>query len=194
MTRPRTEWDGRMIVPGPSRCGPYDCTVSMTFPGAKQAGPLRPECRNERPFTMRGDRSEATVSARKSFVSPLLRRPGGGWALQNERTGTIVASRIETAFDSASRRRGLLGRDGLEQGSALIIAPCNSVHMFFMRFAIDVAFVDREGVVRKTYHSLRPWRIGGALRGWAAVELPSGTLARTNTCAGDRLGVSDPTV
>jgi uncharacterized membrane protein (UPF0127 family) len=71
----------------------------------------------------------------------------------------------------------------------MLIAPSNAVHTFFMRFAIDVAFVTREGRVVKTYTALPPWRIAGAFRAYAAVELPSGTLTRSETIAGDTLAI-----
>jgi uncharacterized membrane protein (UPF0127 family) len=56
-----------------------------------------------------------------------------------------------------------------------------------MRFAIDVAFVAKDGRVLKVCHAMRPWRMAAALRGFAVVELPDGVLARTQTRAGDRL-------
>ena len=69
----------------------------------------------------------------------------------------------------------------------MLIAPSNAVHMFFMRFAIDIAFVTREGLIVKAVHTLRPWRIAAAFGAFAAVELPAGTLARCDTIAGDTL-------
>jgi uncharacterized membrane protein (UPF0127 family) len=75
-------------------------------------------------------------------------------------------------------------------GSALILAPCTSIHTFFMRFPIDVAFVDRQGVIVKITTNLRPWRIAVALRGYAVVEMPAGTLTATSTKAGDTVQLS----
>jgi uncharacterized membrane protein (UPF0127 family) len=124
-----------------------------------------------------------------SFLSPLLRGDAAPYRLENVRTGTVVAERLLTAFDSPTRRKGLLGRDSLPEGTALIIAPCNAVHTFFMRFAIDVAFVTREGRVLKVRAAVRPWRMTAALRAFAVVELPAGALALTNTVAGDILAV-----
>jgi len=121
-----------------------------------------------------------------SFLSPLLRDPAGR-RLLNDRTRRVVAAQILTAFDSASRRTGLLHRDSLPEGSALIIAPSNAIHTFFMRFDIDVAFVAKDGRVVKVRSAVPPWRMSGALRAYAVVELPAGTLVRTETRAGDRL-------
>jgi len=60
--------------------------------------------------------------------------------------------------------------------------------MFFMRFPIDVAFVDGDGRVVRAYHGIRPWRVSRVVRGAkAAVELPAGTLARHGVERGSRL-------
>ena len=109
--------------------------------------------------------------------------------LMNARTGQVVAEVVELAVTSASRRRGLLGRDRLEPGAALVIAPCNSIHMFFMRFAIDVVYVDRAGRVRKIVRALRPWRISAAMSAYAVIELGAGALDNCDIERGDRLYV-----
>ena len=105
--------------------------------------------------------------------------------LVNSKTGAAIATRLETAFDSTSRNRGLLGRDALASGSALILAPCSSIHTFFMRFAIDVLFVDRHGLVLRVASNLRPWRIAWSLRAFAVVEMPAGALTTTSTRDGE---------
>ncbi len=121
-----------------------------------------------------------------ALFTPLL-TGAGDCALRNTRTGTILATHIELAGDSATRRRGLLGRDCLDAGHAFAIAPCNAIHMFFMRFAIDVLFVRRDGRVVKCAHDVRPWRIALAPTAYAAIELPAGTLRATKTERGDRM-------
>ena len=107
------------------------------------------------------------------------------FTLQNSRTGLMLAVEIEPAFDSKSRNRGLLGRARLDDGSALILAPCSSIHTFFMHFAIDVLFVKKDGRVVKMYPGLPAWRIAFALGAFAAIELPSGTAAVSGTRSGD---------
>lgn len=119
-----------------------------------------------------------------ALLTPLL-RDSGQHALRNTRTGTILANQIELAGDSASRRRGLLGRDRFDAGQAMVIAPCGGVHTFFMRFAIDVLFVSKDGRVVKCAHRVRPWRIALALTAYAAIELPAGTLQASNCTRGD---------
>ena len=126
----------------------------------------------------------------KAFLKPLLQHPGVPQALVNTRSGHVLATAVVGAFDSTSRRKGLLGRDRFDEGHALVIAPTNAIHMFFMRFAIDVAFVRRDGVVVRVWHSVKPWRIAYALHGYAAIELPSGTLRDTGTVAGDQLAIT----
>jgi uncharacterized membrane protein (UPF0127 family) len=108
-------------------------------------------------------------------------------SLQNVRSGRVVASRIELALDSRSRRRGLLGRDTLDKGAALIIAPCNSIHTFFMRFAIDVVFVARDGRVLKTYPGLVQWLIAFSIGAFAVIELPVGAISLSESKPGDIL-------
>jgi len=122
-----------------------------------------------------------------SFLSPILVAPEKRFALCNDRTTAAIATRLETAFDSAARRRGLLGRTSFEPGGALIIAPCTAVHTFFMRMVIDVVFASRDGRVLKTYPRLPAWRIACALRGFAAIELPPGTVEARDIGEGDRL-------
>jgi uncharacterized membrane protein (UPF0127 family) len=83
--------------------------------------------------------------------------------------------------------RGLLGRDGLEPGTGMLIDRAPSVHMFFMRFAIDVVFLDRDRTVVRIFHELRPWRVAGARKAVAALELPAGSAAAVGLAVGDVL-------
>ena len=110
------------------------------------------------------------------FLLPLLKRPQARWSLVAGRTERVIASEVRTAFDSASRREGLLKQSAWPEGSALIIAPCQAVHTVGMRFAIDVLFVNRAGRVVKVRERVRPWRIAGALTAFAVIELPAGSL------------------
>ena len=110
--------------------------------------------------------------------------------LRNARTGLLVATELETAFDSADRRKGLLGRNGLAPGQALIIAPTNLVHTFAMRFPIDILFVARDGRVIKVRNAVPQRRIAGAWGGFAVVECAAGQLEASGTRAGDRIEVA----
>jgi uncharacterized membrane protein (UPF0127 family) len=128
----------------------------------------------------------------KSFVNSVLDSPDVPHRLMNTENGAVIAGLVSTAFDSASRRRGLLGRESMPAGCALIIAPTNAIHTWFMRFDIDVAFVDKTGRILKVRHSMPPWRMFMALGAFAAVEFPRGTLAVSGTGVGDILSV-EPT-
>lgn len=100
----------------------------------------------------------------------------------------VVAERVEWAGTSRDRRRGLLGRTSLAPGHALYLAPCQWIHMFGMRFPIDVAFLAGDGKVLAVHESLRPNRISRLV--WTAagvLELPATTLAATGTRPGDRI-------
>jgi hypothetical protein len=129
--------------------------------------------------------------ARSHFLSPLLASPSSGHVLVNVDRDTRLASSLETAFDSETRRRGLLGRDGMAGDAALVIAPCGGVHTFSMRFAIDVIFAKKDGTVVKTSPGLRPWRVAVAIGAFAVIEGPLGLIERSGTRPGDRLAVLD---
>jgi uncharacterized membrane protein (UPF0127 family) len=174
--------------------------VHGRFPAVQVADADRRAAAADPPAARRAAPTESGVGRILTFLDPLLARPGNAAlpgagderrVLVNARTGMVVARTIETAFDSDSRNRGLLGRDAFAPGSALILAPCSSIHMFFMRFAIDAAFVDRQGRILRTAANLRPWRIAIALRAYAVIELPAGTLEAADTRAGDVLRI-DP--
>ena len=128
------------------------------------------------------------------FLKPLLREPSRPWVLVNAESQAVLAHRVKAAVDSRSRREGLLGRAGLDD-EALIIAPCNAVHTFFMRFPIDVIFADRQGVITRCVPNVRPWRLTGALRGFATIEVAAGTIGRTHSARGQRieLRLGEPT-
>jgi len=125
------------------------------------------------------------------FLRPLLQKDAAPSVLRDAESGRVLAADLELTLDSESRRRGLLGRDSLEEGAALIIAPCNGVHMFFMRFAIDVVFVNRQGLVLKVCQALKPWRIGICLKAFAAIEVPAGAAARAGISAGRTIEVAE---
>jgi uncharacterized membrane protein (UPF0127 family) len=120
-----------------------------------------------------------------SFLDPLRRSGAASLVLTNTRNDRIVADTLLRAFDSESRRRGLLKRDFLPEGSALVIAPTNAIHTFFMRFAIDVAFVAKDGRVLKIRRAMPPWRMAAAWGGFAVVELAAGALDRADVQPGD---------
>lgn len=90
------------------------------------------------------------------------------------------------------RLKGLLARRSLEAGEGLILVPCDSVHTFFMRFPIDVAFVDKQNRIIKIYSRLRPWRLTAIfIKAALCLELPAGTFVSTHTQEGDKLSLTN---
>jgi uncharacterized protein len=122
---------------------------------------------------------------------PFLRLLADNYArtyeLVDARAGSVVATVVEAALDSRSRRKGLLGRDSLPDRHALILAPCNAIHTVGMRFPIDVLFVARDGCVVKVVEQLPAWRAAAALRAAVTVELAAGSIRRSGVTPGDRL-------
>ena len=109
-------------------------------------------------------------------------------ALRRE-NGTIVCERCLLAETALTRMKGLLGRASLPSGEGILLKPASSVHMAFMRFAIDAVFLDRDLRVVKIADDLKPWRAAGARGAKSVVELPAGEAARRGLTVGDRLTV-----
>jgi uncharacterized membrane protein (UPF0127 family) len=106
----------------------------------------------------------------------------------NETRGTWLGTRIEPADSSETRTRGLLGREGLRPGEGLWSSPCEWVHMFGMKFAIDLVVLDKASRVVGTRSDLRPGRIGPLFWGaHSTLELPVGAIAATGTVKGDQV-------
>ena len=125
-----------------------------------------------------------------SFLQPLLRHDADRQHIVNARSGKVVAERLLTAFDSRTRKKGLLAHDSLPQSTAMVIAPSNAVHTFFMKFPIDIVFVSKGGRVLKIRSSVPAWRMTASLRAFAVLELAAGSLDGSDTRVGDQLIVS----
>lgn len=123
------------------------------------------------------------------FLRPLHSSSPAGLCLRNQRTGQTLASTLLPALDSATRKTGLLKHTSLADGEAMLIAPSNAVHTWFMKFDLDLIFVRRDGRVVKTRAGVKPWRMSGALRAFAVIEMRAGTLAERDTQPGDVLEV-----
>lgn len=107
----------------------------------------------------------------------ILREPGGAQIAVAE----VADTRI-------SRLIGLLGRAGLEEGTGMVIQPCNMIHTWFMRFPIDVLFVSDDGVIIRAVETLGPFRVAwGGRRASQTIELPAGTLSRAGVRSGERV-------
>jgi hypothetical protein len=120
------------------------------------------------------------------------RAPARRIAVYNLTRATVLASAAEVADRGATRRKGLLGRSGLREGEGLWIVPCESVHTIGMQFAIDLVYLDRKHRVRKVRSSVPAWRMSACLLAHSVLELPAGTIERTETMAGDQILLSLP--
>lgn len=100
---------------------------------------------------------------------------------------------IELADNFFKRLRGLMFRSRLAEGRGLLLAPCNSVHMLFMRFAIDVIYLDETFCIKKIVRDLTPWLgISCCFGAWGALELPSGEAQRLNLVVGQKFIKQNP--
>jgi uncharacterized membrane protein (UPF0127 family) len=99
----------------------------------------------------------------------------------------MLADRADIADTSAKRRAGLLKYPGLAPGEGLWLVPCEGVHTFFMKFPIDVVFLNKKRKVLKIRPSMGRRRIALSFRAHSVLELPAGRLAETATKAGDML-------
>jgi len=110
-------------------------------------------------------------------------------AVVRKQDGSVVCERCLVADSAWLRMKGLLGRASLADDAGILLRPASSVHMFFMRFAIDAVFLDRELRVVKVAATLRPWRMAGAMRSRAVLELPAGACERRGIREGDQLSL-----
>jgi len=115
----------------------------------------------------------------------------GSLQVTNTTRGTALVDCGHVADNAWTRLVGLIGDPPLRPGQGLLIVPCSSIHMFFMGFAIDAIYLDRDVRVIGLDENLRPWRIGHIHRGVRYVlELPVGAIASSGTLVGDQLSVS----
>jgi uncharacterized membrane protein (UPF0127 family) len=101
--------------------------------------------------------------------------------------GRMVCERCVFADTALTRMRGLLGRRELAPGEGILLRPAASVHTAFMRFPIDVVFIDRENRIVKITYELGPWRAASARKAAAVAELRAGEAARLGLQVGDEL-------
>ncbi len=111
---------------------------------------------------------------------------GEVWTVRSAR-GEVLGSSVRVASGFGSRLRGLLGTRVLPHGHGLLLVPCRSIHMFFMSYPLDVAFLDESGTVVAAVQ-LKPWRVSRMYpEAFAALELPAGTFVEFGVKKGDRL-------
>lgn len=108
--------------------------------------------------------------------------------LINSANGAVLADNIEVAGNFKKRLKGLIGASALNHGDALILYPCNCIHTFFMKFPIDVLFVNKDAAILHTFENMKPFRFSPIIRAsYMVVELPAGRLSSTGTAAGNHV-------
>ena len=111
--------------------------------------------------------------------------------IENVTRGSTLATQARRADNFVTRARGLMMAPPLPDGGGLVIEPCNSIHMFFMRYPLDIVFLGKGGEVVFMYKGIKPWRMGRLVRGARlAIELPEGAIERSGTQVGDRIEMS----
>jgi uncharacterized membrane protein (UPF0127 family) len=107
--------------------------------------------------------------------------------LHNE-NGTVVCERCALAVRPFARMKGLLGRDALEPGEGILLRPAGSIHMLFMRFAIDAIFCDGDLIVVDVARDLGPWKFAARRGAKQVIEVAAGAAAGVHS--GDRLSLA----
>lgn len=106
----------------------------------------------------------------------------------NKTKKVTLAEKVILADTPLKRMKGLLGLKKLNDGCAMVIKPCNSIHTFFMHFPIDVLFVGKDGKIVKAINSILPFHISPVcFRSCFVIELPAGVIRSTLTAVGDQL-------
>jgi uncharacterized membrane protein (UPF0127 family) len=106
----------------------------------------------------------------------------------HKRTGKVIADQGKIARDFKGRSIGLLNRTSLGDNEALLIYPCNSIHTFFMKFPIDVAFLDKQHKVVKIVQDMPAGKLQSChIIAKSTLEINSGSIARNDIKVGDTL-------
>jgi uncharacterized protein len=129
-------------------------------------------------------------SIKNKFTQGSPPMAGPRLTISNLTRQTELACCAELADHGAARNKGLLGRTHLPPGAGLWIVPCESVHTFFMKFSIDLVYIDRNKRVKKVRSNVGPWRLSACLSAHSIIELPAGVIERTQTLPGDQLHFS----
>lgn len=106
----------------------------------------------------------------------------------NRSSGKELARKLLIAGTAFSRAKGLLGRDALLEGEGLLIRPCKGIHTFFMKFPIDVVFLDKNNRIIETVENIPPHRMTNVLfLATSAIELPAGTVLASESAVGNEV-------
>ncbi len=110
--------------------------------------------------------------------------------IRNLTRGTLIADTGSPARSPLKRMIGLLGRERLNSGEAMVIIPCRSIHMLFMKFPLDVIFIDRANTVVGLCPDIRPFQFSPFFpQAHSAIETPAGIIAASRTQMGDSIQI-----
>lgn len=110
--------------------------------------------------------------------------------IYNSTQNNLIADAVKVADNFFTRSIGLLLKKTVSQDEALIIKPCCSIHTFFMRFEIDVLFVNKQNEIVALYENVKPWRILPIhLRSDYVIELCAGQISDKNIQKGDTINI-----
>jgi hypothetical protein len=101
--------------------------------------------------------------------------------------GRVLLPEVMRTTNAFERIRGLLGRAQLPRGSALLIEPCAAVHTIGMRYALDLAFLDKGWRVLKLVERVNPWRLANCRRAHRTLEMPAGAIEQLGLACGMQL-------
>ena len=111
--------------------------------------------------------------------------------IRNQTRGTPIADAGSLAANPIKRMTGLLGRERFNSGEALVVTPCRSIRMLFMKFPLDVIFIDRANTVVGLCPDIRPFQFSPFFpQARSAVEVPAGTIAASQTQMGDTIQIN----
>ncbi|OZM58135.1 hypothetical protein CIB95_00720 [Lottiidibacillus patelloidae] len=112
--------------------------------------------------------------------------------LVNLSNGTILANKLKTAYRFFQRLKGLMFTSELPLGEALHLQPCQSVHTFFMKYDIDVIYLDKDMKIVKITHMMKPSKVGSIVKNAnSVIELPAGSISKTDTKVGHVLQIKN---
>jgi uncharacterized membrane protein (UPF0127 family) len=109
--------------------------------------------------------------------------------LLNETRDNVLVEDLQIAKTPWSKMKGLLGRESLEEDGGLLIEFCNSIHMFFMKFPIDVVYLDRNLIVENIVHRLKPWGVSSHRGAAHVLEIAAGSAEARELKTSDKLKI-----
>ena len=108
--------------------------------------------------------------------------------LKNLSQNKAISSNVKIAKSFHQRFMGLMGRKSMQEDEVLVFYKANSIHMFFMRFPIDVVFLDKKMQVIKVVKSIKPWYITSCFGAFCTIEMLANS-AEKHLCLGDQLEI-----